>query len=122
RRVLLRSVTDAATEADHHPTGVTHQRADDGRRLMAIIDPQAGRPARWVELGLMVLALAIGLYAYLQVGLATTGSPPSGMVSQLGVLVVLALGVHVVLRWCAPYADPVILPIAVALNGLGLAM
>ncbi len=89
---------------------------------MAIIDPQAGRPARWVELGLMVLALAIGLYAYLQVGLATTGSPPSGMVSQLGVLVVLALGVHVVLRWRAPYADPVILPIAVALNGLGLAM
>ena len=89
---------------------------------MALVNPQAGRPARWVELGLLLLALAIGLYAYLQVGLATTGSPPSGMVTQLGVLVLLALGTHVVLRWRAPYADPVLLPIAVALNGLGLAM
>ncbi|WP_413451674.1 FtsW/RodA/SpoVE family cell cycle protein [Georgenia phoenicis] len=89
---------------------------------MAIVNPQAARPGRWVELGLLLVALAIGLYAYLQVGLATAGSPPAGMVTQAGVLVVLALVTHVVLRWRAPYADPVILPVAVALNGLGLAM
>ena len=89
---------------------------------MAIISQRAGRPGRWVELGLLALALAIGLYAYLQVGLATTGSPPTGMVTHVGVLVLLALGAHIVLRWRAPYADPVILPTAVALNGLGLAM
>ncbi len=89
---------------------------------MAIISQQTSRRGRWSELGLLVLALAIGLYAYLQVGLATTGSPPTGMVTHVGVLVLLALGTHVVLRWRAPYADPVILPTAVALNGLGLAM
>ena len=35
---------------------------------------------------------------------------------------VLAGAAHVLLRFKAPYADPVILPIAVALNGIGLAM
>jgi len=89
---------------------------------MAIVSQQAGRPGRWVELGLLAVAIAIGLYAYVQVGLATTGEVPSGIVTQLGVLVVLAVLTHVVLRWRAPYADPVILPTAVALNGLGLAM
>ena len=79
---------------------------------MAIVSQRAGRPGRWVEFLLLLLALAIGLYAYLQVGLATTGTPPAGMVTHVGVLVLLALGAHVVLRWRAPYADPVILPTA----------
>ena len=89
---------------------------------MAIITQQVARPGRWVELVLLVLALTIGLYAYLQVGLATTGAVPAGLLTHVGVLAALALGTHLVLRWRAPYADPVILPIAVALNGLGLAM
>src|SRR5690606_8040580 len=90
--------------------------------LMAIVSQQPGRRGRGVELVLLLLGLAIGLYAYLQVGLATEGAPPADIVTQVGVLVVLALVTHVVLRWRAPYADPVILPVAVALNGIGLAM
>ena len=35
---------------------------------------------------------------------------------------VLSLVVHVTLRFRAPYADPVLLPIAVTINGIGLAM
>ena len=89
---------------------------------MAIVSQQSARSGRWVELMLLIVALAIGLYAYLQVGLATTGTPPAGLLTHVGVLVVLALGTHIVLRWRAPYADPVILPVAVALNGIGLAM
>ena len=34
----------------------------------------------------------------------------------------LAGAVHLVLRLRAPYADPVLLPIATAINGLGLVM
>ncbi|MEE6287035.1 FtsW/RodA/SpoVE family cell cycle protein [Georgenia sp. MJ173] len=89
---------------------------------MATITQQTARSGRGIELVMLALGLGIGLYAYLQVGLATTGSPPAGMLTHGGVLAALALLAHVALRWRARYADPVILPTAVALNGIGLAM
>ena len=89
---------------------------------MATITQHSTRSGRGIELLLLALALAIGLYAYLQVGLATTGAPPVGILTHGGVLAGLALLAHLALRWRASYADPIILPTAVALNGLGLAM
>ncbi|MEE6272022.1 FtsW/RodA/SpoVE family cell cycle protein [Georgenia wangjunii] len=89
---------------------------------MVTITQQRARPGRGIELLLVLLALGVGLYAYAQVGLATTGELPTGMLTHGGALAVLALGTHVVLRWRASYADPVILPVVVALNGIGLAM
>ena len=80
------------------------------------------RTRRNVELVLLLAAIAIVLVAYLDVGLAMNGAfPPDLLTYGLGLLV-LSLGFHLVLRWRAAYADPLMLPIATLLNGLGLVM
>ena len=89
---------------------------------MATVAPHRVRPGRTAELGLIVLALALGVGAYVLVGIATTDSVPVDWLRYAGGLALLTLGLHVVLRVRAPYADPVILPTAAAINGIGLAM
>ena len=81
------------------------------------------RTRRNVELLLLLLAICIVLVAYVNVGLATTGGslPPDLLTYGVGLLVITG-AFHVVLRWRASYADPLLLPIATLLNGLGLVM
>ncbi|MEO6144190.1 MAG: FtsW/RodA/SpoVE family cell cycle protein, partial [Dermatophilaceae bacterium] len=80
------------------------------------------RPRRNVELVLLLMAVAIVLVAYLNVGLAIDGAFPPDLLKYGSGLLVLTVGFHLVLRWRAPYADPLMLPIATLLNGLGLVM
>jgi cell division protein FtsW (lipid II flippase) len=80
------------------------------------------RTRRNVELALLLLAVAIVLMAYLNVGLAMDGKFPPDLVKYGFGLLVLSVGFHLVLRWRASYADPLMLPIATLLNGLGLVM
>ena len=47
---------------------------------------------------------------------------PPDIVGYGGWLAALCIGCHVVVRYFAPYADPVLLPVVAALNGLGLAV
>jgi cell division protein FtsW (lipid II flippase) len=89
---------------------------------VATVLPGGARPGRWAELLLLVFALGLSFFAYAQVALAVTGELPAQMTVQCGGFTVLVLVVHLILRWRAPYADPVILPVAVLLNGVGLAM
>ncbi|HEY8721530.1 FtsW/RodA/SpoVE family cell cycle protein [Pengzhenrongella sp.] len=89
---------------------------------MATITPHRVRPGRNVELGLLGLALALGVAAYALVGLNVEGKLPANIYGYSAGMVVIGLGLHVVLRFRAPYADQVILPVAIALNGIGLAM
>ncbi len=80
------------------------------------------RRRRGAELFLLLLALVVGIGAYAAVGIGVEGEVPVNIVGYGGWLAGLCLGAHVVVRLLAQYADPVILPIVAALNGLGLAV
>ncbi|MFE0509499.1 FtsW/RodA/SpoVE family cell cycle protein [Streptomyces sp. NPDC058964] len=77
---------------------------------------------RGIELALIVLAVLLSVYGYCAVGLAKTGTVPPGAVGYGAGLGVLALLAHIAVRLRAPYADPLLLPIGVLLNGLGLVL
>ncbi|GAA1587617.1 FtsW/RodA/SpoVE family cell cycle protein [Streptomyces globosus] len=74
---------------------------------------------RNTELMLLVFAVVIPIFAYANVGLAIHGELPPGMLAYGGGLAVLAGLAHFVVRRYAKYADPLLLPIATLLNGLG---
>jgi len=77
---------------------------------------------RNVELTLLLLALILSVGAYVVVGLAADNKVPSGSIGYGLTLTILFIGAHLVLRWKAPQADPILLPGAALLNGLGLVM
>ena len=80
------------------------------------------RRRRGAELFLLLLSLVVGVGAYAAVGLGVEGTVPVDILGYGGWLAALCLIAHLVIRFFAPYADPVLLPIVAALNGLGLAM
>jgi cell division protein FtsW (lipid II flippase) len=80
------------------------------------------RTGRGTELLLLLLGLGIVVLAAANVELGATGSIPQGWVPDVAVLAGAALVAHLVIRRAAPHADPVLLPTAVTLNGLGLVM
>ncbi|MEU9588535.1 FtsW/RodA/SpoVE family cell cycle protein [Streptomyces sp. NPDC048219] len=104
-------MTKAGTE-----TGITVAQADTPA-------PAARLPRRrGIELALIVMAVLLSVFGYCNVGLAQQGALPPGAAGYgagLGVLAVLA---HLAVRLRAPCADPLLLPIGVLLNGLGLVL
>ena len=80
------------------------------------------RRRRGAELFLLVLSLVVGVGGYAAVGLGVEGEIPVNIVGYGGWLAALCIASHVAVRYLAPYADPVLLPIVAALNGLGLAI
>ncbi|MFM9447035.1 FtsW/RodA/SpoVE family cell cycle protein [Streptomyces acidiscabies] len=77
---------------------------------------------RGVELSLLVVAVLLCVSGYCAVGLARTGSIPPGAAAHGAGLGALALCAHLAVRLRAPYADPLLLPIGVLLNGIGLVL
>ena len=76
---------------------------------------------RNTELTLVAFAVLISVFAYANVGLAINGELPSGMLGYGLGLALLGGVAHLAIRRFAPYADPLLLPLATLLNGLGLA-
>ncbi len=94
------------------------QRTSQAGSLMQFVH----RRRRGAELFLLVLALFVGVGAYAAVGLGVKEKVPADIVSYGGWLAALIIVAHITVRMVAPYADPVLLPIVAALNGLGLAV
>ncbi|CUR54638.1 Cell elongation-specific peptidoglycan biosynthesis regulator RodA [metagenome] len=80
------------------------------------------RRRRGAELFLLLIALLVGVGGYAAVGIGVKGEVPADIIGYGTWLTALVLVAHVVVRITAPYADPVLLPVVVALNGLGLAV
>jgi cell division protein FtsW (lipid II flippase) len=75
---------------------------------------------RNTELALLAFAVAIPVFAYINVGLALNGKVPTGVLGYAVGIGLLAGIAHLVVRKFARYADPLLLPLATLLNGLGL--
>ena len=80
------------------------------------------RTRRNVELVLLLLAVGITLLAWVSVDVGVRETVPAQLLTVGGGFLGLVVAFHLVLRWRAAYADPVMLPIATLLNGFGLVM
>ncbi|WP_048552617.1 FtsW/RodA/SpoVE family cell cycle protein [Nostocoides japonicum] len=89
---------------------------------MTAVAPARVRKGRGIELVLLLFAVGIVTLAYCNVELAVNDALPPNLLVQVGWLLGVALAFHLVLRWRASYADPILLPLATLLNGLGLVM
>ena len=90
--------------------------------MSAVAPTAAPDRRRGTELALLIFGVGLTIVAYANVGLAHDQQIPSSTVAYglgLGVLFAVA---HLAVRRLAPYADPILLPAAAALNGLGLVL
>jgi peptidoglycan glycosyltransferase len=77
---------------------------------------------RNAELGLVILAVVLAAGAYLLVHFANADTIPAGFFSYILTFGGMGIGAHLVVRRFAPNADPLLLPLAILLSGLGYAM
>jgi cell division protein FtsW (lipid II flippase) len=80
------------------------------------------RGRRRTELAMLAFAVALVAFAYANVGFGLKGTIPSGMAEYMIAFTVLVAAAHLAVRKLAPWADPLLLPLAATLNGLGIVM
>ena len=80
------------------------------------------RGRRGTELLMLAFAMAVVVLAFAAVGLGLNGKIPAPLLPCCLTLAVLVLGAHLAVRRFAPWADPLMLPLATVLNGLGVVM
>jgi cell division protein FtsW (lipid II flippase) len=80
------------------------------------------RGRRQTELLMLIFAVGLVLFAYASVGLGLNGKLPAGIAEYGLAFVVIVFAAHLAVRRLAPWADPLLLPLAALLNGLGVVM
>ena len=71
---------------------------------------------------MILFACGIVAFAFASTALSLNGQHASTLVEYMIAFMVLVFGAHLAVRRWAPYADPLLLPIATVLNGLGIVM
>jgi cell division protein FtsW (lipid II flippase) len=74
------------------------------------------------ELSMLVFVFAVVVFAFINVGLSLNGQRAGSYVEYILSYFVIILVAHLAIRRWAPYADPLLLPLAALLNGLGMMM
>jgi cell division protein FtsW (lipid II flippase) len=99
---------------------VTAPNAPAAPRMPSAADRPRVPTRRNTELALIIVALVLvtAYSAAAEYGLINRVTPDFWVVPAM--LAVVFIGAHVMVRFLAPYADPVILPCVVFLNGLGV--
>jgi len=77
---------------------------------------------RSTELLMISFALAIVALAFASTAFSLLGQHPSTIIEYIVAYTAIVICAHLAVRKFAPYADPLLLPIATLLNGLGLVM
>jgi cell division protein FtsW (lipid II flippase) len=80
------------------------------------------RGRRRTELLMLVFAVAVVLFAYANVGLGLNGKIPPSLPGYGLAFAVIVFVAHLAVRRYAQWADPLLLPLAALLNGLGIVM
>jgi cell division protein FtsW (lipid II flippase) len=90
--------------------------------MQASLPALEARTGRGTQLALTVFAVILSVGAYVLVTLGKTGKTPPGIAGFVAVIAASYLAAHFLVTRLAPAADPVLLPVAAMLSGLGYAM
>jgi cell division protein FtsW (lipid II flippase) len=83
---------------------------------------EASATRRSSELLMTAFALGLVALAFASTAFTLKGQRPATVIGYIVAYSAIIVGAHLAVRKFAPYADPLLLPIATALNGLGLVM
>ncbi|KAM9864825.1 putative FtsW-like protein [Leucobacter aridicollis] len=89
------------------------------QRITAI---RAPRKLRTLETALLIFALGIGIAAVVTIDLTLNQEVTPALLATGVPFIIAVFGLHLLVRRIAPDADPLIMPIAVMLNSIGVAM
>jgi cell division protein FtsW (lipid II flippase) len=82
----------------------------------------AARGRRRTELVMLIFAFGLVAFAFANVDYSLKGRLPSSLAEYLVAFIVITVIGHLAVRRLAPWADPLLLPLAAMLNGLGIVM